>query len=198
MGWVNGARRTARGNRWGLALVGLVLAAAGGGALAVGLGAFGAGAAGTVLGAGPEAAGLPSPGWLPYAVAAVAVVVALLALRWLFVQGRVERVRRLTVEPEEGAGRSELVSGAAQGAVEEAVGAVSGVRRARARLLGSDRAPRLRLDVVVDDDADVAEVWSGVRGESLSDLRGALETDRLPTVVRISMAAPKRNRARVA
>lgn len=198
MGWVSGTRRTARGNRWGLALVGLVLAAVGGGALAVGLEAFGAGAAGTPLGAGPEAAGLPSPGWLPYAVAAVAVVVALLALRWLFVQGRVDRVRRLMVEPEAGAGRSELASGAAQGAVEEAVGALPGVRRARARLQGSERTPRLRLDVVVDDDADVAEVWSRVRGESLTDLRGALEVDRLPTVVRISMAAPKRNRARVA
>lgn len=198
MSWVGRTRRTARGNRWGLAVVGVVLAVGGGAALAAGQGLFGAGWAGTAVGEAPGAAGLPVPDWLPYAVAAVAVVVALLALRWLLVQLRGDRVRRVMLEPEEGSGRSELVSGAAQGAVEDAVGGYPGVRRARARMQGSDRSPRLRLDVTLDDDADVVDVWSRVRGEALTDLRGSLEEDRLPTVVRLSMAAPKRNRPRVA
>jgi len=188
------ARRGARGNRWGLGLLGLLLAAGGGAAVAAGAGLLGPEAAGARIGAAPAGA-LP---WLPYAGAAVSVLVALVALRWLVVQARPEAVRHVLLEPEEGRGRTEAASGAVQSAVEEAVAGLPGVRRARARLIDSARDPRLRLDLTLDEDADVVRVWSRVRDEALRDLRTALEVDRVPAVVRMAMTPPRRDRRRVA
>src|SRR5690606_31043793 len=84
------ARRGARGNRWGLGLLGLLLAAGGGAAVAAGAGLLGPEAAGARIGAAPAGA-LP---WLPYAGAAVSVLVALVARRWRGGPARPAAVRR--------------------------------------------------------------------------------------------------------
>ncbi|MFW5416656.1 alkaline shock response membrane anchor protein AmaP [Nocardiopsis sp. CNT-189] len=188
------ARRGARGNRWGLGLLGLLLAAAGAAGAAAGAGLLGPEAAGVRIGAAAAAA----PPWAPYAAAAAAVLIALAALRWLLVQARPEAVRHVLLEPEEGRGRSEAAAGAVQGAVEEAVAGLPGVRRVRARLIDSARDPRLRLDLTLEEDADVVRVRSRIRDEALRDLRTALEADRVPAVVRMAMTPPRRDRRRVA
>ncbi|PRX95743.1 alkaline shock response membrane anchor protein AmaP [Allonocardiopsis opalescens] len=183
-------RRSARGNRWGLALGGAVLLAAGGAGLALGLGVFGPErAARPVL--GPQARALAAQPWFWYAVAAVCVVLALLGLRWLLVQARTESVRRIEVEPDAGGGRTVLPSSAATDAVEREADGYPGVQRARARLIGAERAPRVRMDLVVDEDADVAEVWQRLRDDGLARLRGAMELRRLPAQVRIRLAEPR-------
>ncbi|GAB3457099.1 hypothetical protein GCM10027570_39310 [Streptomonospora sediminis] len=185
-------RRPARGNRWGLALVGVLLVAVGALALAAGRGLLGARPASMAPAEAAAAAGL-SGAWLPYAVAAAAVLAGLLALRWMYVQGRSAAVGRLVVEPDCREGTTEIPSGAARGAFEDQVGEYTGVRRARAQMTASQHAPRIRLDLTVDDDADVGALWQRVRSEALADLREALELERLPAVIRLSMAAPPKN-----
>ncbi|MDT0301580.1 Asp23/Gls24 family envelope stress response protein [Streptomonospora wellingtoniae] len=183
------ARRTSRGNRCGLVLVGTVLAAAGALALAAGSGLLGRRLADADVGSLPSgAAGTGT--LLSYGVVAVSVLAGLLALRWMIVQGRSDAVGRLVVEPDSGRGATEMSAGAARGAFEEAVAAYDGVRRARARVTDSALTPHLRLDLTLADDADVADLWRRVRSEVLADLRTALDRDGLPTVVRMSTTAP--------
>ncbi|WP_306370266.1 alkaline shock response membrane anchor protein AmaP [Nocardiopsis sp. CC223A] len=185
------ARRSARGNRQGLLLVGIVLLAAGAAAFAAGRGLFGAGMAGDALLNDAVRGALAAP-WMPYAVVAVAFVAAFLALRWLLVQGLDDTVGRLVLE--RGAdGRLEMPESVARGALEQEVAAYPGVRRARARLTESADAPHLRLALTLDDDADVAAVWRRVRSEALADLRRSLELETIPAVVRMSMTAPAKN-----
>ncbi|RKS10475.1 hypothetical protein DFP74_6242 [Nocardiopsis sp. Huas11] len=184
-------RRSARGNRLGLTLVGGVLLAGGLGALALGQGLFGADLAGQAL-LGPAAQEVLGSRWAPYVAVALAFVAAFLALRWLLVQGMNDTLGRLVLEqaPE---GRVEISESVARGALEQEVAEYPGVRRARARLTESSDEPHLRLALTLEDDADVAGVWRRVRSEALADLRRALEQERVPAVVRMSMTAPAKN-----
>ncbi|MDT0331099.1 Asp23/Gls24 family envelope stress response protein [Nocardiopsis lambiniae] len=185
------ARRSARGNRQGLLLVGIVLLAGGAVAFAAGRGLFGARVAeGSLLDDGAMAV-LGSP-WAPYVAVAVAFVAAFLALRWLMVQGLNDTVGRLVLERGE-EGRVEMSESVARGALEQEVADYPGVRRARARLTESADEPHLRLSLTLEDDADVTGVWRRVRSDALANLRRSLELERIPAVVRMSMTAPAKN-----
>lgn len=185
------ARRSARGNRWGLVTVGTVLLAVGLGSLGAGHGLFGAEPADSVL-LGPSAQEVLGLRWTPYVAVAVAFTAAFLALRWLLAQGLNDTVGHLVLERGR-AGRVEMAENVARGALEQEVSAYPGVRRARARLTESADAPHLRLALTLDEDADVAGVWRRIRAEALANLRRTLDLDRLPAVVRMSMTAPAKN-----
>ncbi|WP_017587910.1 hypothetical protein [Nocardiopsis ganjiahuensis] len=176
------ARRTARGNRQGLALVGALLLAAG---TAAPLLAHGS--------AGEWIAPLPDAPWVPYAVAGAAVAVTALALRWLLVQGRSARVASLRLHEGE-RGRTVVVARAACKALSREVSAYPGVHRGRARLTESPRDPSLLLDLVLAEDADPVAVWQRCRNEALARLRVSLDLDRIPTVLRISVTGPPSGR----
>ncbi|PSK95863.1 hypothetical protein CLV63_11326 [Murinocardiopsis flavida] len=184
----NRARRTARGNRWFLALLGLVLMAAGGAALAAGLGGFSGLAASETL--GDSVGGRFGRPWVPYAAAAVAAVVALSALRLLAVQVRTGTVARLSLERDTGPGTTEMPASAARRVLIDEIGRYPGVRGVRAHLTGPGDGPAVRLALTLDADADTGGIWRRVRSEGLADLRTSLELDRLPAVLRISMAPP--------
>ncbi|NKZ01084.1 hypothetical protein [Nocardiopsis alborubida] len=185
------SRRSARGNRWGLAVVGAALLAAGLVSLAAGRGLFGGGAADSAL-LGPGVREALDQQWVPYAVVAVAFVAGFLALRWLMAQGLNDTVGRLVLERGD-QGRLEMSENVARGALEQEVADYPGVRRARARLTESADAPHLRLALTLDDDADVAGVWRRVSSEALANLRRALDLEQVPAVVRMSMTAPAKN-----
>ncbi|GAB3737066.1 Asp23/Gls24 family envelope stress response protein [Nocardiopsis nanhaiensis] len=184
-------RRSARGNRLGLVIVGAVLLAAGLAALAVGQGFLGAELAATPL-LSDRVNEVLEQQWVPYAGVAVAFLSGFLALRWLMVQGMNDTVGRLFLERND-AGNVEMSEGVARGALEQEVSHYPGVRRVRARLTESSDEPHLRLALTLDEDADVASVWKRVRSEALANLRGALELDRVPAVIRMSMTAPAKN-----
>ncbi|WP_193373300.1 alkaline shock response membrane anchor protein AmaP [Nocardiopsis xinjiangensis] len=187
-------RRSARGNRWGLAVVGAVLLVAGLAALAAGQGFFGAGPAGQAL-LGETAQEVLTQQWVPYVAVAVAFVAAFLALRWLMSQGIHDTVRRLSLEGG-GQGRVLVDEGVVSDVVESEVADYPGVRRARAHLTESAHHPHLRLALTLDEDADVAQVWHRVRGNALADLRRSLGLEEVPAVVRMSMTAPTRHTRR--
>ncbi|GHD21001.1 hypothetical protein GCM10007147_13930 [Nocardiopsis kunsanensis] len=187
-------RRSARGNRWGLAVVGAVLLAAGLAALAVGQGLFGADPAGRPL-LGGTAQGVLNQQWVPYVAVAVAFVAAFLALRWLMSQGVQDTIRRLSLEGG-GEGRVLVDEDVVSDVVENEITDYPGVRRARAHLTESVHHPHLRLALTLDEDADVAQVWQRVRANALVDLRRSLGLEEVPAVVRMSMTAPTRHTRR--
>ncbi len=185
------SRRSARGNRLGLVIVGVVLLAAGLAALAAGQGLFGGGVAASPL-LGDQVTEVLAQPWVPYVAVAVAVVIGFLALRWLMVQGMNDTVGRLFLERNDD-GNVEMSESVARGALEQEVADYPGVRRARARLTESSDQPHLRLALTLEDDADVAGVWKRVRSEAIDNLRGALDLERVPAVIRMSMTAPAKN-----
>lgn len=188
-------RRSARGNRLGLVIVGTLLLAAGVAALAAGQGLFGSGAAGASL-LSDTARGVLAGPWVPYAAVAVAFVAGFLALRWLLVQGMNDTVGRLYLDRGD-EGNVEMSESTARGALEQEVAGYPGVRRAKARLTESGEEPHLRLALTLDEDADVARVWHRVREEALANLRSALDLESVPAVIRMSMRAPAKNPRRV-
>lgn len=191
----DGSRRPSRANRWVLAVLGALLLLGGLAGLAVGFGLFGTGPAeNEVLGA--AAVDQLAQPWVLVVLAVLAVLAALLALRWLMAQMGTDFVSRLRVDTETKEGVMEMPASALCRVLEEDVVEYPGVRRARARLTGSSREPRMRLDLTLEEDADAAQVWQHSRDEGLARLREALELDRLPAVIRMSMAAPQRKQRR--
>ncbi len=183
------SRRTARGNRLGLALTGLALLLTGAAALARGLGrwprVFGDAHAAVTDRHTREVAHGSIWFWIPLAVAVV--VVGLLALRWLAVQTRTEAVRAIRLEPDPREGTTTLPARAVTGALHDDLAASPYLRRANATLTGSPARPRLSLTVTLEPAADVAAARHRVH-EALGRLRQAMETRHLPTVVTLRTA----------
>ncbi|MFD0900986.1 alkaline shock response membrane anchor protein AmaP [Actinomadura sediminis] len=180
-------RHPARANRTGLILLGVVLLAAGGAGLARGAGLF-----------GDETTRVLSPdvrrfaednAWFWPAIAAAAVVLALLGVLWLIGQVRTRRVPELAMEPDPDGGRTSLSAKAVTGALEREIERYPGVRRVRARLLGSSRDPELRLNVTYGHRADAADLRRRIQEEGVPRLCAALERDTVPTVVRLRLVA---------
>ena len=95
-------RHTARISRTGLILIGLILLAGGGAALARSLGAFPAvlGRSTAPLLSHAQTRYPTGHAWVWPVAAAAAAVIALLALWWLAAQTRTHTVRRLSLEPD--------------------------------------------------------------------------------------------------
>ena len=191
--------RTARGNRIGLSLAGLVLLAGGGYLLARSLGAFGAQQAADPV--YPDSAvdwvHAARP-WLWLTIAALAVVVGILALRWLLVQLRSDSLGRVVVDSdrtsEPGSGRADLPTQAIAGAVDREIDTYPGISRVHAGLTGRPDEPELRLRITVDPDADLAMVRRRITGEAIRNARTALDAEQLPT--RLQLIVGRRARPR--
>ncbi|MFC4586781.1 alkaline shock response membrane anchor protein AmaP [Sphaerisporangium corydalis] len=187
------SHRTARVNRAGLAIVGLVLAVAGGLALARGLGMSFLWPPYSPVISEQTAGYAAGHGWFWPAVALAALVVEILALRWLLLQGRTDSLRRLSLEPDSGHGATHLSARAAAGALEddvrESLHAGRGERaprgeRVRASLSGAPGTPRVALAMVLPDETDPSAARHGAQG-AVTRLRQSLELDRLPATIRM-------------
>ena len=193
--------RTARGNRVGLAVTGLVLLTAGGYVLARSLGAFGSTQARQPVYTDAEAGWIRTTIWIWLAVAAVGVMIAILALPWLIVQLRTERLNRLIVDTDAGAadvadvpvGRTDLPAGALSTAVGSEIQTYPGVRSVHAYLTGDPDQPQLNLNVTVDPDVDVPRVRRRIVDEAVAHARTALDTPDLATQLRLTVARPTRD-----
>jgi hypothetical protein len=119
-------------------------------------------------------------------------IVALLVCAVLVVAGLVWAVRALAPERrpdltvDAGPDTSVVVTSSA---VAEAVAGqartLPGISRARARMVGDEREPALRLTVWLAEDADVAEVCRRIPGEVLASATDAFGGRVLPVAVRI-------------
>jgi hypothetical protein len=80
-----------------------------------------------------------------------------------------------------------ITSGAAAEAVAAQASALPGVGRARARLVGPQRSPALRITLWLTDDAHVTDVLNRLHGEVIAGVRTSLGIDSLPVAVRLEL-----------
>jgi hypothetical protein len=179
-------RRTARGNRIGLAVVGAALLLAGAAALARGLDLL------------PDLLGSPDAPvtdqatrdvaadqpWFWPVLAVVLVVIALLGLRWLIVQTRTDALGTLRLEPDAGLGTTRLPARTVTGALSDDLGRSPYLRRVTATLTGNAARPHLHLAAAMAPTAEPGAVRERVH-EALDRSRQALEEPQLPTTVHL-------------
>ena len=191
-------RRTARGNRIGLATVGLLLLLSGAAVVLADQGVFGRLAAETRIYPQPAVAWVAGHRWAFWVAAVLALFVVLLAVRWMLVQGRSDRVRRLSIDNEAdeapGSGRTALLVAAITAAAEDQARAIIGVRRVGADVSGAQDAPELWLSIVVDENADTALIREQLQTTVLSDVRQALERPELPVYLTLQVTKKSRTR----
>lgn len=193
--------RTARGNRLGLALTGIVLLAGGGYLITRSLGVFGPGQAQDLIYPDSTASWVHDQRpWIWIVLTLVAVLLAVLAIRWLLMQLRSDRLGRVALDTsatsDRGSGRADLPAGVLTSAVGAEIDSYPGVSKVRAALAGKPDQPELRLKVTIDPDADLARVRRRITTQALAHARTALDTDHLPTQLRLTVgrrAKPQRN-----
>jgi hypothetical protein len=186
-----------RTNRVVLALLGTLLAAAGGaGVLA------GTPLSGDVL---PYRPLLDNPigrfwgghsAWAWPAAAALTVFAAIVALRWLVtIVLSTDRVGDIVVAKEGSAGSTTLSAAALSDALDAEIGAYHGVRSARSRVVGGPTRPMLVVVVDTDRTADLAGLRERIEATALSHARQALDRAELP--IRLDLTIGSRNGSRV-
>lgn len=172
---------TQRLDRVVLLLLGLLLTAAGVLALLAGAGVLGRRTADAEIVDNPVSRAYGDQGaWLWPVTAAVALVLGLLALRWLVAQLRPTRVGDVELEPNGRTGHTELASSAVTDAVLAEVRGYHGVAGASGALRGTDTDPRLELTVRLAARADVAAVRRRIEAEPVAHVREALDDETLP------------------
>lgn len=189
--------RTDRRNPLALLLIALVLIGAGGAALAASFGAFGSAAA--------ESPVLPEPVqrfaaeqtvWLQLILLVVGLLLFLLALRWLLVQLRVERLGDVLLEADDRRGQTTMSPGALTSALEDEAQAVHGVTSAKAKLVHDEHHPDLHLVVDLGPRADLRQVRAAIENDVVRHARETLSRDQLPTLVQYRLARGTTQRAR--
>jgi hypothetical protein len=179
--------RSAAVDRTLAVLIGLVLMAAGVLVALLSYGVFGVARAGRPLldplivdamRAQPDATRLVALGG--------GVVLVLLGLMWAARSLRPERHPDLVLDG--GPDTAIVISSSAMAdAISAQVTAIPGVGRARARLVGSDEAPALRITLWLADDAEVRSVLARLHDEVLGVARDSLGIAALPTAVRLEL-----------
>jgi hypothetical protein len=188
--------RPARLNRVVLALLGLVALAAGVFAVLRGTGVLA-----TVLPVPADepvlAAELTPPAWVPWVAAAVAIVVGLLALRWLIAQAiRSPGSSDWQLARDPHAGRTYIDSDVAAAPVAEEITEYPGVESATARLTGPRQRPRLYLRVSTDHRADISDLRHRIDDDAIPRLVQALDLPGLPADVLLRLDAGSGSRTR--
>ncbi|VVJ17717.1 Uncharacterised protein [Amycolatopsis camponoti] len=174
--------RPARLNRTLIAVLGLLLMAAGALPAAIrfhwlpALGADRPLVPGTAL----------PPAWVLYAAAAAGIVLALAGLRWLAAQ-LVRKPRghvwRFDDSPDDGT--TELAAGAAVVPFVEELRGYPGVHHATATLAGTRQAPVLEVVVSVEQDGDPTGIRGRIHAEGVPRLCQALDLDSLATRIEL-------------
>jgi hypothetical protein len=170
-------------NRVLLGLIGALLLAAGGLGIAAGAGAFHGHSDRRVLPAGVRDFARTT-NWFWWAVAAVCLVVAVLALRWLLDQLRTDRASRLDLTVDGREGVTLVHSGALTDAVAQEAESLRGVTRATAALR-ERRGKKLTLAVNLADYADIAAVRSALEGTVVTHARQAVDDPTLPVDIEL-------------
>jgi hypothetical protein len=117
---------------------------------------------------------------------AAGVVLVLIGLTWAARSVRPEP--RPDISLDGGPDTTIVVSSAAVAdAVAAQAGGLPGVGRARARLVGPDTAPAMRITLWLADDADVREVLRLLDAQVLATARSSLGLAGLPVAVRLEL-----------
>jgi hypothetical protein len=167
-----------------LFLLGLLLAAAGGLGLALSLGAFGdRRATNPVLPENVHTFPEKEP-WFWWAMAALALLIAVLALVWLMAQLRTSRVSRLDLTTDAREGYTTLHAGALTQAVEDEVRGMPGVTGASARVEDHPRR-ELSLTVGMTDTADIDALRTQLENGVVAHVREAVGDPEFPVAIEL-------------
>lgn len=182
--------RSAGGDRSLAVLVGVVLLAAGVLVALLSFGLFGAARAGRPL-LDPMIVDWMRAQPLPARLIAIGTGVVLTAL------GLVWAARSVRPEPQPDIAVAapadteiRVMSGAVGDAVAEQAQALAGVGKARARMVGSTRAPALRVTLWLADDCHVADVLDALETQVLAPARSSLGLAELAVAVRLELDNP--------
>src|SRR5579875_1269937 len=185
-----------RTNRIMLLLLAMVLIGAGLGAGAASIGVFGTAIQHSPLMANPTGRFIGAQGeWLWPAAAAAAVVVALLALRWLLaLLFSTDRSGDLEIHSGGPADRTTLASTALTEAVAGEIEGYRGVNSARARLLGDPQNPELVVTAVLEETADLLALRQRIEAEALTHARCAVGDMSLPAQLDLAVTTKRSTR----
>ena len=184
-------RHAARGNRTGLGLLGLGLLLAGAALATVSLGLFGHDNAAQPIYPPQAQRYIHQHSWIWSVVAATAIIIGLLCLRWLLVQPRRDTLRQVRIDSdrtnEPGAGRTLVLSAAVANIAEDELAPQSGVRRVSAALSGSPDQPEIWITLVADPVANLAHLRDHLSKKSLPSIRSALGQPQLTAYLTITV-----------
>lgn len=185
-----------RTNRTMLLLLALLLIAAGAAAGAASIGAFGTTTRHSPLIDNPAGNFTGTQGgWLWPAAALAALILALLALRWLLaLLFSTDRAGDLPITPGGSAGRTTLAARALTEAVAEEVESYRGVSSARARLLGDPADPKLVVTAVLEETADLAALRQRIEASALAHARSAVGSPSLPAQLDLTVTTKQSSR----
>jgi hypothetical protein len=186
-----------RTNRITLLLLALLLMAVGLDAGAASLGLWGRGTQHGRLMANPTGRFFGAQGaWLWPALAGAALIVLIVALRWLAaLLFSTDRAGDLPIAPHGRPGRTVLSAGALTGAVAGEIESYRGVDAARARLIGDPDRPRLVVTATLEETADLAAQRQRIETEALTHAREALADPGL--AVQLDLTVTTRRASRV-
>jgi hypothetical protein len=119
--------------------------------------------------------------WFWPAIAFLAFLLALLALRWLAAVLRPQpRTGDIDITAAVATGRTHLDSGALRDALTGEIETYRGVDNARVQVLGSSDAPRLAVTIRATRDANLAALRRRLETRALQHARQALDAPGLP------------------
>jgi hypothetical protein len=187
-----------RTNRTMLLLLAVLLIAVGLDAGAASVGAFGTATRHSLLIANPTGHFIGAQGdWLWPAAAVAALILALLALRWLLaLLFSTDRSGDLLIHSGSSGGRTTLATGALTEAVVQEVESYRGVSSARARLIGDPEDPELVVTATLEETADFAALRQRIETEALTHARSAVGNAALAT--QLDLTVTTKRSARVA
>jgi hypothetical protein len=190
--------RSAGGDRSLLVIIGLVVLAVGVLVTLVGFNVLGPGPAGRSLLDPVVVDALRAQPLIARLVAiAVGLLLLVLGLTWAARSLRPERKPDLVLD--RGPHTAITVSSAAAAdALAAQAAALSGVGRAKARMVGTEDAPALRVSLWLTDDADVRDVLERLDRQVLSSARSSLGLGALPVAVRLELDQAQSRGPRVA
>jgi hypothetical protein len=182
-----------RTNRTMMLVFALLLIAVGLDAGAASIGGYGTGTAHSHLMANPTGHFIGANSiWLWPVAAVAALIVALIALRWLIaLLFSTDRSGDLLIRSGSGAGRTTLASGALTDAVAEEIEGYRGVNSARARLIGDREDPELVVTAGLEQTADFAALRQRIETEALTHARRALGDMALPTQLELTIGTKR-------
>ena len=179
-----------RTNRLALLIAGLVCLVAGAAGMALSVGLFGAAPARRPLFDNEVSQYVGRHGsWIWAAAAVLAVVVALLMIRWIAtLLLSTDRSGELEIHHDHHDGKSVLKPSALTNAVVAEIEGYRGVDSARARALGDSDEPQLALSVTVDKAENLTAVRQRIETEAVAHARTALDRPALPVRLDLSVA----------
>ena len=186
-----------RTNRTLLIVLALLLLAVGLDAGAASIGVYGTATKNSTLMDNPTGRYFGAHGaWLWPVIAVAALIIGVLALRWLFaLLFSTDRSGDLAIQPSTGAGRTTLANRALTDAVTGEIEGYRGVDSARARLIGDPDDPELVVRAVLEETADLTALRQRIETEALTHARQALGNMALP--VQLDLTITSRRSARV-